>query len=63
MGAIKNWLINHPEITENLRFDQGYKYRQIEEEREQMEYEEEIEFLNTLLINDAYENLNNKKCN
>jgi hypothetical protein len=57
MGAIKNWLINHPEAIEDKRFDEGYKYRQIEEEKEWQEQEEEIEYLNTLLANDAYENL------
>jgi hypothetical protein len=58
MGAIKNYLINHPEIIENQRFDEGYKYRQIEEIKEWESYEDEIIYLNTQLSNDAFNQAN-----
>lgn len=52
MGAIKNYLINHPELMED--FNEGYRFRKIEEEMEWQMHEEDLTIINTQLENDSF---------
>lgn len=54
MGAIKNYLISHPELREHHAFDEGYVIRKQEEAREQQQFEEE-RVVFQLLIHDPNE--------
>lgn len=59
MGAIKNYLINHPEIMDMRHFDEGYRLRMFEQEAEWQREEEELLLINTELQEESFNQKHN----